>query len=70
MAISPVTVSIGNALPGHRSPAVGPEAPFDMLEACHERVQRSLQLLHKLQTYLVHTGLDTSAAQAAQDVLR
>jgi hemerythrin-like domain-containing protein len=70
MATSPVRLGSGNVLPGHRSPAVGPEAPFEMLEACHERVQRSLQLLHKLQTYLAHTGHDASAAQAAQDVLR
>lgn len=41
-----------------------------MLEACHERVQRSLQLLQKLQNYLTQTGHDASAAQAAQDVLR
>jgi len=26
------------ALPGFSTPAVGFEAPFDMLEACHERV--------------------------------
>ena len=70
MATSPVRVGFGNTLPGHRSPAVGPEAPFDMLEACHERVQRSLQLLQKLQTHLVEKGHDASAVQAAQDVLR
>lgn len=70
MATQSVRVGIGNALPGHRSPAVGPEAPFDMLEACHERVLRSLQLLQKLQAYLLASGHDTSTAQAAQDVLR
>ena len=70
MATHAIPAVIGNALPGHRSPAVGPEAPFEMLEACHERVQRTLQLLQKLQTYLADTGHDASAAQAAQDVLR
>ncbi len=70
MAAQSVRVGIGIALPGHRSPAVGPEAPFDMLEACHERVQRSLQLLKKLQAHLLTRGHDTSAGQAAQDVLR
>lgn len=70
MATQSVSVGIGNTLPGHRSPAVGLEAPFEMLEACHERVQRSLQLLQKLQAYLLTNGHDTSAAQAAQDVLR
>ncbi len=70
MVTQSVSVGIGNALPGHRSPAVGPEAPFEMLEACHERVQRSLQLLQKLQTHLANHGHDASAVQAAQDVLR
>lgn len=58
------------SLPGHRAPAVGPEMPFEMLEACHERLQRSLQLLQKLQDHLARQGHDASAAQAAQDVLR
>ena len=58
------------ALPGHRAPAVGLDMPFEMLEACHERVQRSLQLLQKLQAYLLDQGHDASAAQAARDVLR
>jgi hemerythrin-like domain-containing protein len=58
------------ALPGHRAPAVGLEMPFEMLEACHERVQRSLQLLHKLQAYLADLGHDSSVAQAARDILR
>ncbi len=60
----------GVALPGHRTPAVGLDMPFEMLEACHERVQRSLRLLEKLQAYLVNQGHDASAAQAARDVLR
>ncbi len=60
----------GVAMPGHRAPAVGLDMPFEMLEACHERVQRSLQLLQKLQAYLRDQGHDASAAQAARDVLR
>ena len=34
--------------PGVRSPAVGFEQPFEMLQACHKRVQRSLDLLQRL----------------------
>ena len=64
------TAALGLSLPGHRAPAVGPEAPFEMLEACHERMQRSLQLLQKLQDHLARHGHDASAVQAAQDVLR
>ena len=54
---------------GHRAPSVGPEAPFELLVACHERVQRSLALLHKLQDYLAQKGWDEQAAEAAKDVL-
>ena len=59
-----------NALPGFGDPAVGFDTPFEMLEACHERVQRSLALLHKLQDYLHDHACDDSARQAARDVLR
>jgi hemerythrin-like domain-containing protein len=58
------------SLPLHHSPSVGPEAPFELLEACHERVNRSLKLLDKLQNYLLTNGHDASAASAANDVLR
>ncbi|MEI6802677.1 MAG: hemerythrin domain-containing protein [Burkholderiales bacterium] len=57
-------------LPGHRSPAVGLESPFEMLVACHERVQRSLDLLRRLQQHLRDKGHDEDAAQAARDVMR
>lgn len=39
--------------PGFDSPAVGFEQPFDMLEACHERVRRSLSLLERLIAHIV-----------------
>ena len=57
-------------LPGHRAPAVGLESPFEMLVACHDRVNRSLELLHRLQAHLTDKGLDEDARQAARDVLR
>ena len=40
------------SLPGVRSPGVGFEQPFEMLDACHDRVKRSLQLLVDLRKYL------------------
>jgi len=49
---------------------VGVESPFEMLEACHERVQRSLKLLQRLLRYLQDKGHDDSARNAARDVLR
>lgn len=58
------------AIPGFLSPGVGFEAPFDMLEACHERVERTLGLLERLQQYLPTHGCDAQALQAAQDILR
>jgi hemerythrin-like domain-containing protein len=41
-----------------------------MLVACHERVQRSLDLMARLQRYLVDKGVDDSAHGAARDVMR
>ena len=62
--------SPSNALPGFGAPAVGFDTPFEMLEACHERVLRSLALLEKLCNYLHDHACDDSARQAASDVLR
>lgn len=67
--IEPHWVS-GVPLPGHSAPAVGVESPFEMLEACHQRVERSLKLLQRLLRYLHDKGHDESARSAARDVLR
>jgi hemerythrin-like domain-containing protein len=57
-------------LPGHRSPGAGFEAPFEMLGACHERVERMLRLLARLQQQLASQGWSPDVAQAAADVTR
>ncbi len=58
-------------LPGFNTPAVGFEQPFAMLEACHERVQRTLALLQRLRDHVQAQGAaDEPARQAARDVLR
>ncbi|WP_366806983.1 hemerythrin domain-containing protein, partial [Polaromonas sp.] len=57
-------------LPGHSAPAAGLEAPFEMLAACHDRVERMLALQAKLQQYLLDKGCDEPARQAARDVMR
>ena len=54
----------------HRSPAAGFDEPFEMLEACHERVQRMLALLQRLGEHLAAQGADADARQAARDVIR
>lgn len=58
------------ALPGFNSPAAGFEQPFELLGACHERVQRTLGLLARLRRHLLEHGCDEQARQAARDVLR
>lgn len=57
-------------LPGFQSPAVGFEQPFEMLQACHERVQRSLDLLRRLIVHIDARGHDAATRSAAADVVR
>lgn len=54
----------------HGGPAVGWETPFEMLLACHARVERMLVLLERLAAHLTAAGADAMAAQAARDVMR
>ena len=56
------------ALPGFDSPGVGFEQPFEMLQACHERVQRSLDLLGRLEEHIDRKGHDAQSRSAATDV--
>jgi hemerythrin-like domain-containing protein len=52
------------------TPGAGFEQPFEMLQACHERVHRMLGLLARLRAYLPEHGADEQARQAARDVMR
>jgi hemerythrin-like domain-containing protein len=63
-----VRVSTANVL--WPAPAAGFDAPFEMLEACHERVERSLRLLERLGEHLQRNGADAQAQDAARDILR
>ena len=65
----PVSAS-AKPVPGFSAPGVGFEQPFAMLEACHERVQRTLGLLGRLRAHVHEHGADDDARQAARDVLR
>lgn len=56
--------------PPGSAPGAGYEQPFEMLEACHERVNRMLQLLERLSAHVAHHGADEQARQAARDVMR
>jgi hemerythrin-like domain-containing protein len=46
------------------------EQPFEMMEACHERLHRMLALLERLRTHLPEHGADDQARQAARDVMK
>jgi len=53
-----------------RTPDAGFEQPFEMLQACHERVHRMLALLARLREHVAREGCDAQAQQAARDVMR
>lgn len=46
------------------------EHPFEWLRACHDRVERTLDLLQRLVAHVDGHGADTPAAQAAAQVQR
>ena len=54
----------------HAGPAAGYDSPYDMLTSCHERVERMLGLLERLDSHLARHGADTNARSAATDLLR
>lgn len=56
--------------PGQQAAGVGFEQPFEMLDACHERVERMLRLLGKLREHVMTHGADAQARDAARDVMR
>lgn len=54
----------------HAAPGASFDEPFEMLVACHERVQRMLGLLRRLQVHVGTMGADERAQQAARDIVR
>ena len=59
-----------SALTLHATPSAGFDEPFEMLLACHQRVERMLVLLERLARHLAAQGADADAQQAAADVMR
>jgi hemerythrin-like domain-containing protein len=57
-------------VPGHSSPAVGFEAPLEMLSACHARMAQQGATLRRLVPHLVLHGADGQARSAAAGVIR
>lgn len=56
--------------PLHSGPTAGFDQPFELLAACHARMQRTLVLLERLGEHLQLHGCDLQARSAAADVLR
>jgi hemerythrin-like domain-containing protein len=54
----------------HPGPGAGFDQPFEMLDACHQRVEHMLVLLGRLSAHLGTHGADEQAQQAARDVMR
>ena len=44
----------------HAGPGVGFDEPFEMLVACHGRVERMLDLLERLAQHLLDQGADAA----------
>jgi len=57
-------------IPGHAAPAVGFEAPLEMLSACHHRVERQCETLRRLVAHVASHGPDDDARVAAAAVMR
>lgn len=64
------TMNTPLTFPGFSSPTAGPEAPLDMLAACHIRVDKQCQTLLRLQPHLAVHGSDNAAQEAASVVMR
>ena len=56
--------------PGFPAPADGPEAPLEMLSACHDRMERQCATLRGLVPHLAEHGVDEAARTAAANVMR
>lgn len=54
----------------HAGPAAGFDQPFELLSACHGRVERMLRLLERLAGHLAVHGADVQARSAAADITR
>lgn len=51
------------------TPGAGFERPFELLQDCHERLQRMLRLLQRVRAHLASKGCDAQARQAAADLM-
>jgi hemerythrin-like domain-containing protein len=57
-------------LPGFSAPAAGFDEPLALLNACHDRIRRSLGLLQRICERVRERRIDDAVRDAAVDVLR
>ena len=57
-------------IPGFTAPSASPEAPLEMLSACHARIERQCATLRRLVPHLQAHGADAEARTAAANVIR
>jgi hemerythrin-like domain-containing protein len=50
-------------------PTAGPKRPLEVIDACHERVRRMVEMLVRLSEHLDEHGADDRAAVSAQSIL-
>ena len=58
------------SIPGFPAPSAIPEAPLEMLSACHARIERQCATLRRLVPHLQTHGADEEARTAAANVIR
>ena len=58
------------SIPGLSAPSASPEAPLEMLSACHARIERQCATLRRLVPHLQAHGADEEARTAAASVIR
>lgn len=61
---------MSTTFPGFSSPAAGPEAPLEMLAACHIRIERQCSTLKRLAAHLADRGATEEARSAAASIVR
>ena len=59
---------MSRSLPGFSAPAASFDQPFEMMEACHDRVQRSHMILVD-ETYTPKDGQSFVAIQHGADIM-
>ena len=57
-------------IPGFGARSASPEAPLEMLSACHARIERQCATLRRLVPHLEAHGADAEARTAAANVIR